>query len=346
MAAMALDPVASLMLDEAGPLAGRVLVIDDVDGSLSQAAVDAGARVHTWCDDLRDVEAVPPECRVLGTPSPDLQPDVVLWRLPRSTAAVEAYAEQLSTLLPEHARVIAGARVKHMTPAFNTTLRRHFTTVSASLGRQKSRVLHASGPVPGARRWPQRRFLPQVGVMAVSQGNVFNTNRLDDGTHLLLRTLSRSAGEVSADGRVARGIALDLGSGSGIIAAWLAQRGWATTAVDTSWSALISTRLTAQANNVRVNIRRANMLQNTKSNSLDLLVTNPPFHIGAAKDSLPTLEMIQDAGRVLRPGGEMWIVFNSHLPYLSALRQHVGITTIEAQDRHFMVARALKEPMT
>ena len=40
----------------------------------------------------------------------------------------------------------------------------------------------------------------------------------------------------------------------------------------------------------------------------------------------------------------MWIVFNAHLPYLAALRRHVGNTTIEAQDRHYVVARALKEP--
>lgn len=346
MASMTLDPVASLMLDEAGPVMGRVLVLDDVGGALTRAVADAGADVHAWCDDLRDLEDIPAEHREPGLPSPDWPPGLVLWRLPRSVAAVEDYAEHLAEILPRHGRIVAGGRTKHMTPAQNVALARQFDRVSASLGRQKSRVLHASGPRPSSRRWPMRRYLPEVGVTAIAHGNVFNTNRLDDGTHLLLRTLSRSAGEVALDGRTTRGIAIDLGSGSGIIASWLAQRGWATTAVDSSLSALVSTRLTARSNSVRVALRRADMLRGAKPHSADLIVTNPPFHVRAAKDSHPTLRMIRDAGRTLRPGGEFWIVFNTHLPYLPELRRHIGITTVEAQDRHYMVARAMKEPAT
>ncbi len=345
MAGMSLDPVASLVLDEAGPLTGRVLVLDDVGGELTRAAVDAGAEVRSWCDDVRDLAAVPPDVRVLGVLPPDWSPDLVLWRLPQSLSAVEDYAEYLAGLLTPSARIVAGGRTKHMAVSFNAALARQFGSVTASRGRQKSRVLHVTDAHPAPRRWPMRRYLPEVGVTAIAHGNVFNTNRLDDGTHLLLRTLARSAGDLVTDGRLTRGVALDLGCGSGIIAAWLAQRGWATTGVDTSLSALASTRLTARANGVRVGVRRADMLAGTRSGSIDLLVTNPPFHIRAAKDSRPTLGMIADAGRVLRPGGELWMVFNSHLPYLPELRRHVGNTTVEAQDRHYVVARALKEPM-
>lgn len=346
MARMPLDPVASLMLDEAGPLPGRVLVVDDVDGELTRAVSDAGADVLAWCDDLRELEHVPVPQRVSGLLPPDWTPDLLLWRLPTALSAVEDYGEYLAGRLAPTSRIVAGGRTKHMTIAFNTALARQFATVSASRGRQKSRVLHVSGPRPAPRRWPMRRYLPEVGITAVSYGNVFNTNRLDDGTHLLLRTLSRTAGEPVLDGRATRGIALDLGSGSGIIASWLALRGWATTAVDTSVSALGSTRLTARANKVHVGVRRADMLLGTRANSIDLLVTNPPFHVRAAKDSRPTLAMIQEAGVVLRPGGEFWMVFNSHLPYLPELRRHIGITTVEAQDRHYIVARAFKEHAT
>lgn len=343
MARMPLDPVASLMLDEAGPLPGRVLVVDDVGGALTRAAVDAGADARSWCDDLRDLTEVPLAHRVPGVLPPEWTPELVLWRLPTSLAAVEDYAEYLAGRLAPTSRIVAGGRTKHMTVAFNAALGRQFETVTASRGRQKSRVLHVAGPRPAPRRWPMRRYLPEVGITAVSHGNVFSTNRLDDGTHLLLRTLSRAAGDPVGDGRASRGIALDLGSGSGIIATWLALRGWTTTAVDTSASALASTRLTARANKVHVAVRRADMLLGTRANSVDLLVTNPPFHVRAAKDSRPTLGMIPEAGHVLRPGGELWMVFNTHLPYLPELRRHVGITTIEAQDRHYVVARALKE---
>ena len=52
---MTLDPVSSLILDEAGPLTGRVLVLDDVAGALTRSVADAGVEVRTWCDDLRDL---------------------------------------------------------------------------------------------------------------------------------------------------------------------------------------------------------------------------------------------------------------------------------------------------
>ena len=41
--------------------------------------------------------------------------------------------------------------------------------------------------------------------------------------------------------------------------------------------------------------------------------------------------MIEAAGRVLAPGGELWTVFNRHLQYLPALERHVGPTVVEDQ---------------
>ena len=61
MAPMPLDPVASLMLDEAGPLPARVLVLDDPDGSLVRAVAELGVEVRGWADDVRAEAAIPPD---------------------------------------------------------------------------------------------------------------------------------------------------------------------------------------------------------------------------------------------------------------------------------------------
>ena len=71
--------------------------------------------------------------------------------------------------------------------------------------------------------------------------------------------------------------------------------------------------------------------------SLDAIVTNPPFHQGVAKDSSDTLEMFDGARRVLRRGGKLWCVFNSHLPYRKELNVRVGRTQIAAQDPRYTV---------
>jgi 16S rRNA (guanine1207-N2)-methyltransferase len=324
--------VARLILDETGPLAGRVLVVDDVDGELTSAALGAGCQVRTWCDDVRAEASIPAAHRtplLTGAGA-----DIVLWRLPRALSAVDDIAQRLADGASPNLRVVAGARVKHMTRAQNDELARHFSSVRASLGRDKSRVIHAGGPLAAEPRWPIRRFEPELGLHVVSRGTVFNTNRLDAGTRLLLNALDAHRPD---PGRRA----LDWGSGSGIIASFLARAGFEVTATDVSADAVESTALTAAANDLRVTALRLDGLTGLDAASVDLLVTNPPFHVGAAKDSTPTLDMFEQASEVLAPGGELWAVWNSHLPYLPRLRA-IGPTRLVARDRSFTVSRTIR----
>ncbi|MVA75253.1 methyltransferase [Auraticoccus sp. F435] len=342
----ALDPVARLVLDEAvavaGDLAGReVLVVDDV--ALAAAARDAGGRVRAWLDDRRDADAAEAAGVVLADPWAEdpLPVELVLGRLPTALSALDDLAERVAARAPAQVRVVLGGRVKHMTRSQNDVLARHFGEVSASLGRQKSRVLHAAGPRPGERRWPRTSVLdePALGqpLTLLGRGAVFAEGRLDAGTRLLLQALSPALdrGPREAD-------ALDLGSGSGVLATWLARRGLATRAVDVSAAAVESTRLTAGAADVEVDAAWSEGLAEVAPASVDLLVSNPPFHRGAAKDSTPTLQMIDDAARVLRPGGELWLVWNAHLPYLPRLRRAVGRTEVVRRDPHYLVTRSVR----
>lgn len=326
---MTLDAVARLILDEAGALPPRVLVVDDVAGALTRAAAASGCEVSTWCDDARAESEVPERHRVGRLSGVDSE--LVLWRLPRAVSAVEDMAERLASEAASELRVVAGARVKHMTRAQNTALARSFGDVRASLGRDKCRVLHAEGPLPVDPNWPQLRHLDELGLDVVSHGTVFGTNRLDPGTRLLLTALDEHRPDPGDR-------ALDWGSGSGIIAAWLARVGFEVTATDVSRDAVASTTLTAEANGVGVNTIWADGLTGVPAGSVDLLVTNPPFHIGAAKDSTPTLRMFDRASRVLTPGGELWAVWNAHLPYLPAL-QRIGSTRLVSRDRSYVVSR-------
>ncbi len=348
------DPVARLMLDEAGPLPGSVLVLDDREGVLTGAVRESGCSVRTFCDDIRDAESVPPDVR-LGSPAEhEGDAELVLLRLPSSLAALEERCSWIARPGGGPVRLIAGGRVKHMTPAQNEVLGRYFGRVRASLGRDKCRVLEASEPTGAEASWPRSKWVPEAGLSLWAHGGVFGGTRLDAGTALLLRSLDGRLGG-NLDGEPRRSLdldggleggpkrALDFGCGSGILACWLARRGWEVTASDVSWTAVNSTRLTAAANNVAVTTLWSDGLRGFAPGSFDLIVTNPPFHRGAAKDSTPTLDAIADAGSVLAEGGEFWCVFNSHLPYLPALRREIGATRIVARDRHYTVARSVKQ---
>lgn len=213
-----------------------------------------------------------------------------------------------------------------MNRSMNQVLARHFTAVNASLGRSKCRVLRAWGPNQLETEWPKARRHPDLGLVLVAHGATFNGNRIDDGTRLLLDHLD--PGE---------GTALDLGCGNGVIAAVLARRGLETTAIDVSWSAVAATRATAQANGLDIEVRWTDGLSGFPDHSFDVIATNPPFHRGHAKESAPTLRMFDEAARVLRPGGQLWCVFNSHLPWRRELATRIGRTRVVAQDRNYQL---------
>lgn len=331
-----MDYVNQLILAEAGVLPERVCVIDDPHHELTLELAHRGHIVAAFNDDLREALACPAEFRVDSLCDPRMTScDNVLLRLPKALSHLDDYCQTLTSCSPRTRRVVAGGRIKHMSLSQNDVLKYWFSDVHASLGYNKARVLHAHGPLQSKVRWPKRKYIAELDLVAVAGGAVFNTNRLDFGTRLLITTLTQTGGY---EGRRA----LDLGCGSGIIATWLAKQGCAVEASDVSAAAVNATKLTAQANNVDVTAVRRVGLDGVAPGRFDLIATNPPFHRGTTKDSTPTFDMIAAAGEILTPGAEFWCVFNSHLPYLNALRRHVGPTRVMAQDRNYLVTLSTK----
>lgn len=327
---ISVDPVSAIVLAEAGDLGAVVLVIDDQQGVLSRAALDRGSRVLAACDDVREEQALPAGVKPVDlTAEPDLgEVSTVLWRLPKAVGAVEDVAEVLALRCRDDVQVFGGARVKHLVPAMNDALRRSFGEVSASRGHSKSRVLRASRPHATARTYPRLSRNVELGLTIAGHGGVFSAGRLDAGTRLLLRALRHE--------RPMGGRALDLGCGTGVIAATLATLGWDVVATDVSATAIASTRRTAAENSLDLTAIRVDGIP-PAIDSLDLVVCNPPFHVRAAKDSAATFELIEAAGRALRPGGVLWMVYNAHLPYLPATFDHVGPTRVVVRDRMYVV---------
>lgn len=141
-----------------------------------------------------------------------------------------------------------------------------------------------------------------------------------------------------------RATAVDLGCGSGILATALARRGFHVVATDRSRAAIASATATAEANGVGELVRtvRDDAGASLPDGSADLVLLNPPFHDRAALTTDSAHRMFAAAGRVLRPGGELWTVFNSALRYRPALERAVGPTTQVARDPRFTVTRSVR----
>ncbi|MFT3970674.1 MAG: methyltransferase [Micropruina sp.] len=330
------DAVTELLLTQAGEISEPVTVLDDVEGALTRALVERGHTPTVWCDDVRSEALLPttPLAARTRTPASALAgARTVLWRLPRAVAAVEEYAELIAAVADPGVRVIAAERDKQLTRSMNTALARSFESVTASLGYRKARALLASGPRPVEPTWPRTARVESLAIDVVAHGATFSTNRLDRGTALLASCFDQLPDVATA---------IDLGCGSGILATLLARREIRVHALDVAWSATDATLLTTEANGVAVDVHRRDGLIGWNQ-PVDLIATNPPFHVRAAKDTAPTRELFDQASRVLVDGGELWCVYNAHLPYLQWLRPTIGPTQIVARDRAYVVTRSVRK---
>ncbi|MEE1620175.1 class I SAM-dependent methyltransferase [Zafaria sp. Z1313] len=322
------------------PGPGGLVVVNDHYGALTLGAAAlgaAGVRVHQ--DGLSGERALEENAGRAGAPAADfavlgLGPELfagarlVLLQLPRSLDALDEVAGLAAEHGDQDLVLLAGGRVKHMNLAMNDVLGRHFGSVSAGLARQKARVLTATSPCSAAE-CPASRFPLEAqydaGLSAplriLARGGTFGGPRLDPGTRFLLPRLAEARPAATA---------VDLGCGNGTIAAFLAlsRPGLRVRASDQSASAVSSTAATAEANGVadRIDVVRDDALSSLPDASQELVVLNPPFHVGNAVHAGIALKLIADAGRVLAPGGELWCVWNSHLRYRPQLERLVGPT--------------------
>ncbi|NLE80473.1 MAG: methyltransferase [Rhodococcus sp.] len=347
----AVDAADRLILDEAAnDLAavpdGTVVVIGDHYGALTLGAATthglSGIRVHQ--DGLPGEKALAANAERSGLTdrftSLALEPElvegarVVLMQLPRSLAELGEQAEIIARHAHPDVVVFAGGRIKHMTTAMNEVFGTTFSDVRAGLGRQKSRVLTVRGPQgDGEQSFPVRVTLEHPPIDVVAYGAVFGGPKLDIGTRFLLDFLS----QVDKAARTA----VDLGCGTGILAVELARANPNLTVVatDQSAAAVASAAATAVANGVgdRVHALRDDAMSTIDDASHDVIVCNPPFHIGAAVHTGAARKMFAAAGRVLRPGGEMWTVYNTHLGYCGMLTELVGETEVVGRNAKFTV---------
>ncbi|WP_084073015.1 class I SAM-dependent methyltransferase [Demequina sp. NBRC 110052] len=347
---VAVDAADRLILDEsaerrASAEPGDIVVINDAYGALTLGAAHAGASgIRTHVDALTGERALEANASRVGLTGRyrALALDaelvngarIVLLRLPRSLDALRDIAGLIAAHADPHVVVVAGGRLKHMSVSMNAVLSEHFAQLDISHARQKSRVLLARAPRDGPDPAPAAARVEGLEVRAY--GGAFAGARLDIGTRLLLDSLP-----VPPIGGTPEDPYIDLACGTGIVGAWMAtQRPDAHVyACDQSSVAVASARATMLANGVenRVEVARDDMLSTRPSSSASLVALNPPFHSAAAVTELIAPRMFADVARVLRPGGQLWCVWNSGLKYRPLLARTIGPTEQVARNAKFTV---------
>lgn len=349
----AVDATDRLLLDTAVQIGadGPVAVLGDRYGALTLgAAIDVPcADIRTHQDPITSVRALAANAAALGMSdryrTGHLEEAVagarlVLLQLPRGRAELTELVTAAAEYMHPDGVLLAGGRVKHMAMMMTDVLRESFEDVAAGLARQKSRVLTARGPRPNATAVGPRvaRIAPpELGeaIEVVAYGSTFSGATLDHGTAALLGHLDAMLGR-----RVRT--AVDLGCGTGILAVALAARGVSVIATDRSDAAIRSTVATAERAGVQLEVLHDDAAEAVPDASVDLVVCNPPFHEHTAVHSGGAVKLFEAAGRILRPGGSLWTVHNTHLGYLRALRSAVGVTEVIEHTGRYTVTRSVR----
>ena len=187
---------------------------------------------------------------------------------------------------------------------------------------------------PARTEFPQREWHPDEQLWVCAHGGAFAGTSIDVGTRRLLAVLSElPPGEQ----------AIDLGCGTGVLATVLARQGRRQVlASDQSAAACASAAATARANDVSFRVERDDALSAQPAATAELILCNPPFHLGAAVHAGAADRLFSGAARALRPGGELWTVFNNHLGYRGQLSRTVGPTRLVHRDAKFTVTASTK----
>lgn len=148
----------------------------------------------------------------------------------------------------------------------------------------------------------------------VSQPGLFAWDRIDAGSALLTAHLPPSLS----------GRGVDFGCGYGFLSCYALRRCQnieSLIALDDDWRAVsCCTENMAQAPNPGRGAARWADATASGLSGLDFVLMNPPFHESRPAQAQLGQSFIAAAAAALRPGGELWMVSNTHLPYENIIR--------------------------
>ncbi|MEO5815304.1 MAG: methyltransferase [Gemmatimonadaceae bacterium] len=360
-----IDPSSLLLAQHVRVDAGDVFVNMNCRNGLLGSAIALSAVARRVALTDRNVLAVEASSRTLSANGvdgaevyvghgaaalPDLAANVVAIRIPQEKPALLQLLHDAFGLLEAGGRVyLAGATNEGIKSAART-LEQIFGNAATIATESGHRVVSATkrADQPAGDDIPSSPYLDADAFLEQSfdlRGNthaffsrpgVFSWDHLDEATAVLVEHMDVQAGD-----RV-----LDLGCGYGVlgvVAGCIADA--PVTMVDVDSEAVRSAARSAAAAGLgSARAIGSDVASAVLEEQFDLVVTNPPFHVGKATDLSVPIQFIADAYAVLAPGGRLNLVANRTLPYEGAIKYlFKNITTVH-DGRRFKVLTAVKAP--
>ncbi len=330
----------------------RILIVNDSFGALAVAL----SRYHPCAisDSYLSQEATRINLRANGIDPADVElinsldrPQgsfgLVLIKAPKSLALLEDELIRLRPHISAETQLLIAGMIKWLPSRVWQLLERIIGPTTTLLAKKKARlILAAPDPQRAAPKspYPSCYTLEETDYRICNHANLFSRESLDIGTRLFLRHIPASPQAKNV---------IDLGCGNGVVGLIAAEKNPSAAIhfVDESHMAVASAQenfIAALGADQPAVFQVGDGLTGFGHNSADLILCNPPFHQQSAMGDHLAQRMFIDSKRVLKRGGELWVVGNRHLGYHQSLKRLFGNVTLIDSNKKFVVLKVVKEP--
>jgi len=274
--------------------------------------------------------------------------DIILFKIPKSKSLLIEQLINISNTVSPQTVFIAADRAKDIHSSTLKLFERYLGPTTTSLAVKKARLVFCQLD-SGSKSPPQQSPFPTVWTMhnkalardfiISNHANVYSREKLDIGGRYFIENLP----EIKVNSQV-----IDLGCGNGVVGlSVLASEPSAQVQfVDESQMAITSAEQNINTNLpeliTQCQFHLNDCLTHIDSNSVDLILCNPPFHQQSATTDHIAWQMFKDSHRVLKKGGELRIIGNRQLAYHIKLKRIFGNETLIASNDKFVTQSAIK----
>ena len=270
--------------------------------------------------------------RTIKTPLKSLpDTDIGVIKVPKSLEAFEFYLQILHRSLKDTGVIVCGFMTKYFTPQLLEISSKYFEEIEQSKAKKKARLLILKN---------RKEIEHQVVTIDIKFGDkvykqypgVFSSDHIDYATQFLLEHLTVKESEKNI---------LDLASGNGVIADHILhqQPNAEVHLVDDSYLAVESSKMNV---NESAHFHWNDSLESFKDETLDLVVSNPPFHFEYETNIEVTIGLFTQVQSCLKESGRFVLVANKHLNYKTHLDKLFKTCSITAENDKFEIYECLK----
>lgn len=270
--------------------------------------------------------------------SKDISVNTVLIRIPKSLDFFKYQLDMLKDYVKEGSIIICGGMTKHLSPHTRETLDEMVGPTDITKTYKKSVIFISKMD----KNLLKERSEDQYEILKTDDGsevfslpNVFSHNKIDRGTRLLLKNIPSSEENI----RIA-----DLGCGNGIVGLTAKKKNERAeiVCVDSSIQAIESAKKTFAMNKIEAEFKLNDGLANFDAESIDLVLSNPPFHADNSVDKNESIRLFDSVKNSLMKDGKFLLVCNKSINYSFHLRKLFQKVRIIDDDGKFYIIETVK----